>query len=325
MVPASITPSSSYPSLRQRIIVALSIGILMAGIGYFYSLALRPNLGDIGMPLCMARVILEGGAPYTECRGFHSDGVTLNSVNPVTTAIIVSPLLPLPPLLAVAVFIGLSTALLSFGLTRTGFERLLVLSAFPYWHAIQVVQWSPLLFASALLPWLLPLTLAKPHVGAPIALTRLTWKRCVGCIVLLGLSLLVLPTWPLHMLNGVGTPGDYRIPILTLPLGPVMALALIRWKSPRARLLLLFALVPQRLFYDIFLLWLIPQTRREILVLSFLSWISYFLWFFFPVLDGMTLIMLFTYLPCLLMVLREKDSTALLQKHLQKILKFSLP
>lgn len=298
--------ASSQPSFRLRVMLAIAIGLIMATIGYIYSVTFRPNAGDIGMPLCMARVILEGGDPYVQCRGFQSDGVTPNTANPVTTAMLVAALLPFPPLIAVAIFLGISTGLLSFGLTRNGFERLLVLSAFPFWQAIQVVQWSPLLFASALLPWLLPVTLAKPHVAAPIAITRLTWRRAIACALFLGLSLLIMPTWPWKMLNSIGAAGDYQIPLLALPLGPVLALALLRWRSPEARLLFLFALVPQRLFYDVFLLWLIPQTRREILLLTILSWLCYFCAFFFPGLLGNQLVLVFLYLPCLLMVLRKQ-------------------
>lgn len=299
---------TASPPLHLRIAVSLGLALSAALICFVYSTTFRPNAGDIGMPLCMARALLQGGDPYTICRGFQSDGVTPNTANPITTALIVAPLLPLPPILAASIFIGISTGLLGFGLTRTGFSRLLVLGAFPYWQAVQVVQWSPILFATALLPALLPLTLAKPHIGAPIVLTRLTLWRAVSCAAFLGVSLLVMPTWPWRMLGRVGAPGDYQIPLLTLPLGPVLALALLRWRSARARLLLLFALAPQRAFYDVFLLWLIPETPREILSLVILSWGCYFAWYFFPAVEAKHWVLGLIYLPGLAMVLWQRPT-----------------
>lgn len=305
-----MTPPPTPPPLRLRVIVAVGLAMLSAIVCYAYSSAFRPNAGDIAMPLCMARAVIEGDDAYTRCQGFQSDGVTPNTANPITTALIVMPLLVFPPQIAAALFIGLSTGLLSFGLTRGGLERLIVLLAFPYWQAVQVVQWSPMLFATALLPALLPLTLAKPHLGAPIALTRLTLWRAVACAALLGVSLLLVPTWPWRMLGRIGAPGDYQSPILMLPLGPALALALLRWRSPRARLLLLLALVPQRTFYDCFLLWLIPETRRETLVLVVLSWVCYYAWYLAPGIGGAQWVLWLLYLPSLAMVLWSRPEPA---------------
>lgn len=291
------------PPARIVLLIAVGLAILAGAIAYGYSLSFRPNAGDIGMPLCMGRALLQRQEPYASCQWFHSDGVTRATANPLTTALLVLPLLPFPPVAAAALFVGLSTGLLAYALAREGYGRLLILLAFPYWHALQVVQWSPLLLAAALMPALLPLTLAKPHIGAPIALTRLTWRRCLACCALLGLSLLIYPAWPLVMLNHIGAEGEYLPPLFTLPLGPALGLALLRPRSPRAWLLLLLAMAPQRFFYDQLLLWLIPRTRREIMILVILSWVCYFVWYLWPT-GGAMWVIGFLYLPCLLMVLR---------------------
>jgi hypothetical protein len=52
----------------------------------------------------------------------------------------------------------------------------------------------------------------------------------------------------------------------------LLGLALLRYRDRDARLLLLAALMPQRWFYDAFILWLIPKTRREIIWTIFFSW-----------------------------------------------------
>jgi hypothetical protein len=294
------------PPARIVLLIAVGLAILAGAISYGYSLRFRSNAGDIEMPMCMGRALLQRLEPYAHCQLFHGDGVTPTTANPLTTVLLVLPLLPFPPIVAAAIFVGASTGLLSYALARDGYERLLILLAFPYWQAVQVVQWSPLLFAAALMPALLPLTLAKPHIGAPIVLMRLTWRRSVACCALLGVSLLIYPTWPLAMLNHIGAEGEYVPPLFLLPLGPALGLALLRPRSSRAWLLLLLAMAPQRFFYDLFLLWLIPRTRRQIIVLVILSWACYFAWYFWPA-GGATWAIALLYLPCLLMVLRDQD------------------
>jgi hypothetical protein len=49
-------------------------------------------------------------------------------------------------------------------------------------------------------------------------------------------------------------------------------LALLRHRDRDAIFLLLAAAMPQRWFYDTFILWLIPQTRRQILWTALISW-----------------------------------------------------
>src|SRR6266849_6633560 len=63
--------------------------------------------------------------------------------------------------------------------------------------------------------------------------------------------------------------GYYRL--LVLP-GPLLALALWRYRDRDAILLLLAAIMPQRWFFDSFILWLIPKSRREILATVFFSY-----------------------------------------------------
>jgi hypothetical protein len=61
-------------------------------------------------------------------------------------------------------------------------------------------------------------------------------------------------------------------PHLLIPIfvfgGPLLLLALLRWRRPEARFLATLACVPQTFSsYDSLLLFLIPKTRREALVL----------------------------------------------------------
>jgi hypothetical protein len=180
------------------------------------------------------------------------------------------PFLRFQPEFAAALFWGLSSALLAFGLTRHGYTRLLIFLAYPYWAGIFTVQWSVLIAASALFPLLLPFTMAKPQVGLPVFLTRLSWRGLVACLVIALLTLAVLPNWPWLWLRQAGN-YEHFIPLLVLP-GPLLVLAIFRYRERDAWLLLLAALMPQRWFFDSFTLWLIPQTRRQIVWTAFFSW-----------------------------------------------------
>ena len=113
---------------------------------------------------------------------------------PLTAGIVTLPFAPFTPIIAGGLFFGCSSALLAFGLTHHGeWWRLMTFLSYPYWMALHTVQWSPLLLAIAFLPTLLPITLAKPHIGLPIALTHLTPRRALACGVLGVVSLVLLP------------------------------------------------------------------------------------------------------------------------------------
>jgi hypothetical protein len=68
--------------------------------------------------------------------------------------------------------------------------------------------------------------------------------------------------------------GGYRglPPILVLPFGPLIVLALLRWKNREAWLLILMAVMPQRMVYDQIPLLLTARTPRQLLLLVECSW-----------------------------------------------------
>jgi hypothetical protein len=79
-----------------------------------------------------------------------------------------------------------------------------------------------------------------------------------------------LPRWPLLWLGQTHNYPHF-IPLFVLP-GPLLVLALLRYRDRDAWFLLLTALMPQRWFFDSFILWLIPKSRRQILVTVLFSW-----------------------------------------------------
>jgi hypothetical protein len=118
-------------------------------------------------------------------------------------------------------------------------------------------------------------------LGLPVFLTHLSKRGIAASIVVLLVTFALLPRWPMLW---VGHFQNYArfIPLLVLP-GPLLLVALWRYRDRGAHLLLLMALMPQRWFYDMLILWLIPKSRREIVWTAFVSWgAGIWRWYYIP-------------------------------------------
>ena len=117
-----------------------------------------------------------------------------------------------------------------------------------------------------------------------------------------------MPRWPSLWLQQAQN-YQHFIPILVLP-GPLLILALLRYRYRDANLLFLSALMPQRWFFDSFILWLIPQSRREIIWTVFFSWgAGIWRWYHIPAsfTEVGRFTVIFIYLPMLAVVLLRRD------------------
>jgi hypothetical protein len=246
--------------MRARIVISALIGVLAGFLCFAVMTKFHQGAADFGWSIHLAQRFLAGKNPYD----------TPNEQYPFTAALFGMPFVRLRPEIAAAIFWGLSSFLLALGLARDGYHRLLVFLAYPYWAGLLTAQWSPTIMASAFFPLLLPVTLAKPQVGLPILLTRISRRGLVACMILGLLSLALLPRWPWLW---VGQTGYYQhfFAILIIP-GPLVLLALLRYRDRDAWLLVLTSLMPQRWFFDSFILWLIPKSRRAILATVAFSW-----------------------------------------------------
>lgn len=284
--------------MRWRFAVSTAIGFASGAFCWFLMKHLHQDAGDFHWAQHLADRLLARQNPYD----------TPLEQYPLTAALFALPFVRLQPELAAALFWGISSSLLAFGLTRHGYTRLLIFFAYPYWAGILTVQWSPLVAASGFFPLLLPATMAKPQVGLPVFLTRLSWRGLLACIVVALVSLAVMPRWPLLWLRQAQN-YQHFIPIFVLP-GVLLILALLRYRHRDANLLFLSALMPQRWFFDSFTLWLIPQTRREIIWTVFFSWgAGIWRWYHMPTsfteVGHFTVI--FLYLPMLAVVLLRRE------------------
>ena len=266
-------------SIRRRIALALLIG-LVSGLVCAWRVEARGWVaGDFTYPWRAANSLLEGHNPYLTIQPTGQYPFQAFFYYPLTAALAALPFAPLPPLLAAGLFFGLSAALLAFALLRHGWRYLALFLSAPFWVAAAVAQWSPLILAAALLPGLEWLMSCKPNLGAALFLARPTWRSVILGGAFLLLSWVVLPGWPLDWLEvGRGLEG-HPPPALILPFGPLLLLALLRWREENGRLLLGLALFPQLIFfYDQLPLWLLPPNFKWGLVYAGLSWLAYFAW-----------------------------------------------
>ena len=297
--------------MRWRLAVSAAIGLVSGAFCWFLMVRLHQDAADFRWAIHLAQRLVNGQNPYD----------TPLEQYPLTAAFFALPFLRLTPEVAAGVFWGISSFLLAFGITRHGYGKLLIFLAYPYWAGILTVQWSPIITAAAFFPLLLPLTMAKPQVGLPVFLTRLSLRGVAACAVLAVISLAVMPNWPRLWLRQVGN-YEHFIPLLVLP-GPLLLFALLCYRDRDARLLLLASVMPQRWFFDSFILWLIPQSRREIIWTVFFSW-GAGIWRWYHIPHSFTEVgrwtVVFLYLPMLAVVLlrmrKPSTRTATLPLHL---------
>ncbi len=280
--------------MRTRITVAALIGLVTGSYCWLWLHHAHRGAGDFNWAIWAAQDLLTRRNPYRRPMQLY----------PLTAAIFGFPFVWMPPAVAGGIFYGLSSALLAFGISRHGYHRLLIFFAYPYWAGLLEAQWTPLILAAAFLPLMLPAALAKPQMGVPILLTTPKWRGLIACLLVTLLAFLLFPAW---LSSWLGNLRDYArfVPLAILP-GPLLALALLRYRQRDARFLLLAAIMPQRWFYDPFILWFIPKSRREIIWTVFFSWgAGIWRWYRFP--HSFTEVgrwtVVFLYLPMLAVIL----------------------
>jgi hypothetical protein len=248
-----------------NLFTALAIALASGTLCWIYLHHFHLGAADFFWAHQAARDLLAGKNPYaTQLPGLIP--------YPLPAALIALPLAAFPQEVAAALFYGISSGLLAFGLVRQSPERLFIFFAYPNWAALMTAQWSPLIMSAAFFPLALSFCVAKPQIGIPVALTRLSRKGIAAASLLILASFAISLRWPaawLPQLHGY----QHFIPLLVLP-GPLLVLALWRWRESDAWLLFLCSIMPQRWFYDAFVLWLIPKTRRAILATVACSWIT---------------------------------------------------
>ena len=267
-------------SSGDRLIAAVVLGGWGAFLAYFAMASHPQHLAkDFSYPWRAARVLLDGHDPYEVIQAVGRYPFNVGFFYPLPAALVALPVAPLRPEVAGAIFIGISSALLGWAMVRDCPQRLPLFASASFFHAAVLGQWSPILAAAALLPTLQFVGAAKPTIGLAAWLYRPSWRGIIGGAILVGIGLLILPSWPAEWLASTPSTAKYRGPATTL-MGCFLLLGLLRWRRREGRLFVALSLVPQLpVFYDQLLLWLVPSTLWRSVALTAASWVGYLAWF----------------------------------------------
>lgn len=321
MSPAAVM--RPIPSRNARLAVALALGVLAAAVTAWRTTAVPGGLTtDFDLVWRGARALLSGVDPYPISGPGRPIDTPFAMYYPGTALVIVAPLALLPLATARVLFVGSSTGLLAFAVTRAGWWRLTVFASGAYLAVLKYAQWAPLLIAAALLPPLGGLLVAKPNLGLALGASvedgRTMWRALLGALALTILSLVVLPHWPAEWLSALRGATHMR-PLVTSLGGPLLLTALLRWRRPEARLLAAMACAPLNpSATDLLPLLLVPVSVTETVLVA-LATCAVFASVercgahsaFAACMDQARVLDLWlVYVPCLVMILRRSNEGA---------------
>ncbi len=263
-----LTRSVTLGPELMRLFRAISIGLICFILSYLFRGIFYPGPGDLWQALAPAFDFLAGRTPFS--RPVHA----LYVPSPLTIIPLGLLFTALPDRINSAAFVGLSCAWLAWHFQRPSW-RLISFLSLPMLENVQYSQYLPLVIALSL-SHLAPLALLiKPNVAIPLVLTfkshRVAW---ILAIAIFALSLILFGIWPITWLHLL-VPYQGFIPLLTFP-GVLIATVLLFRRDRPAWLLVLLAAMPQRGIYDLLALSLLPSQRREMLVLTLIGWLSFF-------------------------------------------------
>lgn len=313
----AVTTSLASLAMRRRwlpLVAALSVGLLGGAICWLSYRLPPPSTSDFDPLVVAARALARGADPYAVVR--RSNPVPDPLFYPLPAVLLVLPVAWLPLELARAAWAGVSAALFTLAAMRYGRGLAVGLLSAPFLNAIVLGQWSPLLTAGAVLPWVSAVFVAKPTLGAALFAAYPRRIAVWGGGGLLAISLAVMPSWPVAWLSAIRD-SHHSAPVLR-PGGFLLLLALWRWRRPEARLMAALACVPQIIgLYELVPLFLIPRRRAEAYALAILSYVAAFAGvLLFPRVAGdqldvellrrWPLVLTLVYLPALWLVLRPR-------------------
>jgi hypothetical protein len=265
----------NQPTVMQRLIVAALLSLISGGTLYVRYIAMKMERSDLSQVLFGARALLQGANPYHLIGPGLTYDLKWGAVYPATAYVATIPLSILPDIIASTLFVAGSTFLLAFACTKDSWHRLPLFPSIAFASSVQFAQWSILMTAMLFLPWLAVIAAVKPQAAIPVVAASSSRKPILfalaGGIVLLLVSLLLLPGWPLEWLRMLQASSQLRPPILRLG-GVLVALVLLRWRRPEAWLVFLMACMPQTwAWYNLLPLLVVAATYREAALLSLVS------------------------------------------------------
>ena len=300
--------------LRQRIAlsscVAVTAALLVWGVVWSRP---QPKASDLAPVWASARARLHHQDPYEAVGPGRTFDTDFPQLYPMTAIVAVMPLGLMPLRWADPLFVGLGFGLFTWAVTQKRLltPALMALVSLGGLMTLQTSQWSLLLTGAALVPGFGWLLIAKPTIGLALFAAFPRWKAAIGCLALFVLSILVWPGW-IGEWRGTLASAPHVVAPLTRRVGPLVLLALTKWRRADARLLLALACVPHTTApYETIPLFLIPQSWPQAWSLWTLALVAYVAqWMSGPYASqaaywasGAEWIVALLYLPCLGMVL----------------------
>jgi hypothetical protein len=309
-----LTRRPTQASLRmRRLALALCVAVTASVLTLSVWNRPQPKASDLAPIWASARALLHYQDPYEAVgpgRAFDTD---FPQIYPMTSIVTVTPLALIPLRWADALFVGLGFGLFTWAVTTKQLvtPALVALVSLGALMTLQTSQWSLLLTGAALVPGFGWLLIAKPTIGLALFAAFPRWKTAIGCGALLVLSTLIWPTWIAEW-RATLVSAPHVIAPITRRVGPLVLLALLKWRRADARLLLALACVPHTTApYETIPLFLIPQTWPQAWGLWTLALVAYVAqsmtgpyvsqaayWA-----SGAEWIVALLYIPCLVMVL----------------------
>ncbi len=234
---------------------------------------------DIDAAWSAGRALLAHQNPYDvigPARPYHYNWPF---VYPLTVGALALPLAVFPFQVARVVFLLIMGGVFGYAIGATRPWAWPLILSEPFINSVRTVQWAPLLAAGLLLPAWGSVAAIKPNLALALLAGARSRTQVVamglGAIGLLGVSLLLRPSWPAEWLQVIRAAPNFD-PLVLRPAGFLLLLGLLRWRDPDARLLLAMGLIPQTGFwYDALPALLVARTYRQTLVLSVLSQVAF--------------------------------------------------
>jgi hypothetical protein len=257
--------------VRKHRWLVLTIFFVVAIRLAFY--AVHPKLGtDFDQLYNSALSITRGENPYVSASHWWPYPLFY----PLPAVLIALPFTIFPVQYARPVFDICCGAFFAWALWKyRGPYALLAVYSGAYLVALAWGQTTPLVTAASLVPVLGFLLPVKPNQGLALFAARPSWRAVLSSTLILAVSLLVLPSWPVDWWNALHQQNTHLSGPVMRPFGWILLLAALRWDSPEGRLLFAVSLVPQTLLpYEFVPLVLIPKSAVEMGIFAVGSWIA---------------------------------------------------
>jgi hypothetical protein len=261
---ARIKPEPAGPGLPA---LAAALAFVVACRLLLYA-SMPDRSSDFDFLYDAAARLLAGENPYQPAPGWFP--------YPLPAVLLAVPFTAVPLGLARPIFDVLVGAAFVYALWKyRGTYALLAVASGAYLLAMWNGQTTPLMVAAALVPALGFLLAVRPNSAAALWIAWPSLRTLLAASLVLGLSLLVLPSWPWDWWLALPVDHTALMPPILRPFGFVLLLAALRWRLPEGRLILAIAFIPQTtLPYELVPLALIPANRMEMGLYVVGTWIA---------------------------------------------------